>query len=518
MRSLQSIFQKSLYQNLLFVLVFGAVAWFYNYQEILTYRPTSMHQWRNCVSASMALNYAHEGDFFHPRTHNLQADEMQSDISVTEFPVFYYLIGMLYRVFGFHEIIYRLMHLLIGFAGLFFLYRTGIRMFGHVAYALTLPLLVFSSPIYVYYLNNFIPDAPSLSIVLIAFYFFYRFYGKGKGADLAIAMLFFALAGLIKPPAFLLYFAILGVLILEWIFGARMRSDRKIFQYPIKQLVMMLGPLILALGWFTYARIYTDTHGGIVSEVELRPIWILSRETIQNTWASIVLKFQNGQYHSPAFLLLSGLLFIFVLIRWKKQNQMMRWLVILTFLGGVSFSLLFYRSLRNHDYYQMNNLVIPVLVFVTSLLYMKDQHQRIFRSWISHLVILVFVLFTIISCQSLLHSHYYGGWHEWNARERYNKPYNDITPYLRSLGINRDDKVYCTPDPSINISLYLMDQKGFTDFFRKNQAFSEKVELFAGHGLQYVIIGKDADPDVNPGDAGLIWIGEHKGAKIYRLE
>jgi len=38
--------------------------------------------------------------------------------------------------------------------------------------------------------------------------------------------------------------------------------------------------------------------------------------------------------------------------------------------------------------------------------------------------------------------------------------FETITPYLRSIGITSDDKVFSFPDPSPNISLYLMGQRG----------------------------------------------------------
>jgi 4-amino-4-deoxy-L-arabinose transferase-like glycosyltransferase len=515
--ALKRIAQHHLFRDGLFVLVLVVVSFFYNYHEIISYRPTSMHQWRNSVSASMALNYAHEGDFFHPRTHNLQADDLTSDVSVTEFPVIYFLIGMLYRVFGIHEQIFRLVNILIGFTGLFFLFRLGIRTFENTLYAMVPPLLIFSSPIYVYYINNFIPDATSLSIVFIAFFFFYRFYEKQLNRDFFLSLLFFALAGLIKTPALLLYFAVFGLLFLELLFRTKFHDGRKLFyRWPL-HLTLLLGVLVLIFTWYAYAKIYTDTHGGIVSEVEIRPIWILSQDTIGTTWVSIKEKFWAGKYHSPVLLIISLLLLIHNLVCWKRYNRLLSWLILLTFIGGIAFSLLFYRSLKNHDYYQMNNLVVPLLIIFNFLLFMKKNYHSVFRSWISRSLMALLILFLIVSCRSLMTNHYYGGWFEWNAKVQYNNRYNDITPYLRSLGLTRYDKVYCTPDPSINISLNLMDQKGFTDFFRGDQTFSEKLGFFSEYGLQYVVVGDTTVMNVAPGDVGLEKIGEYREVRIYKL-
>jgi len=40
----------------------------------------------------------------------------------------------------------------------------------------------------------------------------------------------------------------------------------------------------------------------------------------------------------------------------------------------------------------------------------------------------------------------------------------DIENYLEEIGVDRTRKVYCTPDRSINISLYFCNRKGLTDY------------------------------------------------------
>ena len=61
-----------------------------------------------------------------------------------------------------------------------------------------------------------------------------------------------------------------------------------------------------------------------------------------------------------------------------------------------------------------------------------------------------------------------------------------ITPYLQSLRIDRDDIVLSIPDPSFNISLYLIDRKGFTSGGGNSNGF--KMERMFRNGLQYMII------------------------------
>ena len=62
-----------------------------------------------------------------------------------------------------------------------------------------------------------------------------------------------------------------------------------------------------------------------------------------------------------------------------------------------------------------------------------------------------------------------------------------MTPYLRSLGISRNDRVISINDRSPNITLSLMDQKGVTDF-GKSIEDAEKIHQEIKKGAKYLII------------------------------
>ena len=70
--------------------------------------------------------------------------------------------------------------------------------------------------------------------------------------------------------------------------------------------------------------------------------------------------------------------------------------------------------------------------------------------------------------------------------------FKTITPYLRSLGIKRNDLVYSTPDGTINVTLYLMDQKGFSDFYIGGLPEEKRIETVQSLGVKYLIINDSA--------------------------
>jgi hypothetical protein len=98
--------------------------------------------------------------------------------------------------------------------------------------------------------------------------------------------------------------------------------------------------------------------------------------------------------------------------------------------------------------------------------------------------------------------------------------FEGITPYIRSLGIKFDDKVISIPDESPNITLTLLQQKGFTDYHYWNnyegiKRTERKIEL----GAKYLIVQGDENllrNDVAPFISNQI--GEYNGIKIYRLK
>ena len=80
------------------------------------------------------------------------------------------------------------------------------------------------------------------------------------------------------------------------------------------------------------------------------------------------------------------------------------------------------------------------------------------------------------------------GWYQFD----YNKnqlAYQEITPYLRSLGIQREDVVMVLGDVSINISLYNMDQIGFTNYCDVHD-YPNQVELAKSYNAKYLFVSE----------------------------
>ena len=511
MSKLSGILKK--YSLLWFIFTLLIVSFYYNYHHILTLRPVGIHQWRNTISASYAQNYYHEGDFFHPRTHGLLAEEGSSDVAVSEFPIMYYFIAQLYKLFGFNETIYRLVNVLIGFAGLIFLYLFCRKRIGNNLLSFVIPLFVFTSPIYVFYTNNFITDATALSLALIGLYYLGEYYHEQNSKYIRWFLFWLVMAGLFKTPSLLIYFAVLAILIIQHVFK---RLEMLPNRHLKRNYLWFLLSFVIMAAWYAYAKIYTDAHGGGVSAVEIRPFWIIGNKTIGLTLEAMKMRFLNGNYHQPVFLIVSLLLTVLNIIFFRRYNRFYSLLMLFTFIGGISFTVLFFRSMRHHDYYQINNLMIIALIYISLGFYIKNNKPNWFRTYWFNGILAAGTLFLVIECKQFIDKRY-SDYHHYSSNKNVHR-YGHIRGYLDSLGISRYDTVYVTPDRSLGINLYLMDQKGYTDVMVPKGDINKRIEYVGEKSADYVIIGDTSEVNIDRINPDLAQkIGEKNGVFVFKL-
>ena len=58
---------------------------------------------------------------------------------------------------------------------------------------------------------------------------------------------------------------------------------------------------------------------------------------------------------------------------------------------------------------------------------------------------------------------------------------------MREHGIERDDRIISVPDPSPNITLSLLDQKGFTDLYNENMTGDERIAFYVDKGALFLV-------------------------------
>ncbi len=525
---------KSLPKALLFLATLLLFGWIYNYHEILFERISEPHMWRQADCLSITMNYYMDGlNFFTPQIHWTGPDGHGKTIS--EFPVIYYTVAKLWKVFGHHEFIFRLINLLFVFSGFFALYRLGYTYLNDSFWAFFIPLFLFTSPALVYYSNNFLMNAPSFGIALTALFFYAKWHRQKQRKWLVLSMLLFLLAGLLKVTSLIIFMALLSLLVYQS-FKSILKEETSIKKVWPK-VVPFLLVILATFSWYSYARHYCRENIQGIFLQGLYPIWDVSAAERSEILHQFYWQVLPSVFNKKG-LAVCLLLFIWILLSLKKVKPELYFLVFITFFGELLFLIFWFQAINIHDYYLINLLIIIPLITFTFLHTLKKSSPKIFRSKLLKSVALVGLLMLMYQASLLtrikynpadpwLKANIFIGEKEQERWERKSLNYQatfqgleEINPYLRSLGIDRDDRVVSIPDPSINISLYLMDQKGFTDFgySETKGKIAERMNRFIQIGANYLIVTKKEAINAEAfRPFTQEQIGAYKNVTIYKL-
>jgi hypothetical protein len=476
--------------------------------------------WRQCDCLSITLNYYQDNNpFFEPSIHNLGIDGTGKTVS--DFPLIYYTVAQLWKLFGYHEFIYRLVVLMFFFSGLFALFKIFENVLKDSVLAITGSLFLFTSPTLVYYANNFLMDIPAFSLAIIGLYFFFRFSRSSSNKHFYLFAFFYAMAGLLKISSLLSFIAIAGIFVFE-LFNVKINAGRKIFLEPLKQSFILIGVIIIQAAWYIYAVNYNSRHTGGIFLIGTMPLWESNSLQIKETLLAVKwhLKWDYFRRETQYILVL---MFVFVLVFFKRANKLITILTILIVIGSLSFSILFFQTLKDHDYYTINLFVMVPFVILSFLLLFKSKFNTIYSSLFFRIILIAFLVHNIDFARRRMESRYSSkGWQNENYIENI-QSFETISPYLRSIGITKDDRVISLSDNSPDISLYFMNQKGWTNYFYYNnfQNISDKgakIKYEISLGAKYLFIYNKKvyeDQAIKPFIENKI--GQYKNIDIYAL-
>lgn len=490
---------KPIVQNTIFFLFLLGMATAYNYWEILPHKPYSMHQWRQTDALSLTVNYFKEGmNFFSPKIH---LQESVGGKAVGEFPIIYYINAFIWQITGQNHFTPRLLTILFSFTGLFCLFRLGMNVFKKLGWALIPPLFLFLSPIFIFYSNNFLVNIPALSCVFIGWFFISQFVKTTKNKYLIFTGLIFSLAGLLRVT-------MLSGLIPFGIIYFLERTSLLQKEHTKKNLWVLftLGlPVIVNGAWVLWMKHYNIVNGSTYFFTSTNPIWTPwgNKDMI---WDYIL--FHRLPEFYQGYILAIIFLSTFIILLFNKLVN--RYLLTIFFTIGVitiSYFLLWFNQFNHHDYYYIDYYLYTVCSSFLFLHLLKTQIPHSLNLKMISFVLGIFFVYSTFYA-SIKHRLRYEYVNNFVVRsfvdskemdrtlykhDDYKKKINrieSINPVLRKLDIDRTDLVISLPDISSNISLYFMDQKGFTDIYTpQSEDFTtrQKVDRHIMRGAQYLI-------------------------------
>ena len=461
--------------------------------------PYGMHQWRQCDAYSLALNYFEEGrGLLEPAMHFIHGTS--SGEAVGEFTGTYWLNAQLWKVVGLHPWTMRWMHLLLWLAGLVSLYFLGREWIGKRSSAWAVSM-VMVSPLMAFYGANYLVNGAALGLVYMGWWWSYRYFMGGRSMDVIVATASLTFALLFRPTL------AIGLIPLGLAFFKAKQKPQWIGMLSI--------PLAIAVSWVFWSQAYNSRMESVYFLTTIRPIWDAIDPSA--TWKSFTELMLPQWYHGYIrwSLFMGCLVALFVMGRHLKltvnsRRSYLGFSSVLLCLSLVVYFFLWFSNLDVHDYYLIEfQLAVPVVL--AWLLYRPEEwlHSMRIRKVLVAIVLPSLLLFQAVEAglrTRMKHTAPKGwlseqfiparerdiwSWFHWDYDRRLGS-IEGMGEHLSSLGIGRTDRVISVPDPSPNITLSLMDVRGFTDLYDDGLSGDERIAAYVLQGAN-VLVCNDED-------------------------
>jgi len=206
--------------------------------------------WRQCHTASVARNFYYNGmNLFYPQI--LNSGNTEGFLGSSELNIYPYTVAMLYKLFGMHESLGRLVSIIAFCGGAFFLYKLTRKYAGSTTGLITLLFYTFNPYIF-FYSRTFQPESTMLFFSITMLYFFSEWMDREGWWRFALMTLCAALAFLVKIPTICLGLPLLYLCL---------KKHKLNFFVQWKLWLFAVLSLIPTFLWFKHSK-YLETING----------------------------------------------------------------------------------------------------------------------------------------------------------------------------------------------------------------------------------------------------------------
>jgi hypothetical protein len=316
-------------------------------------------------------------------------------------------------------------------------------------------------------------------------------------------MFFFALAGLLKVSALVIFVFVGFIFILER-FPVMSLGNRKLFA-DWKLGFGFLAVLAAIFSWYTYAHFYNLDSGYKYTFNNVYPVWNLKGQDgmtllndIKNTTSKV--------FFSRPMILVLLFLFFFNLTLYRRIPLIAYLSNLVIFLGVVIYFVLWAPLMGVHDYYFVAVLAVFPGIVLPFIYYLKTTQPTLFTGKVTRNAVYVFMSFHFIICLStvklkttskkgdyvVMDSQFVNLMKWFNNDGSKWRNMESLSKKLESIGVNKKDKVVCLSDISFNASLFFLDRDGWTNFQPIRSA--ERIEFYRSKGASYLVV-RDRDKE-----------------------
>ena len=292
------------------------------------------HSWRQADTAAVARNYyANNYRLFYPQV------DYGGPVGYVEmeFPIYSFIVALIYWPFGTHEFLGRLISILFSLAALFYLFKLVEGFYGYKAASWAAAFYALL-PMSIYFGRTVMPESILQFCVIAGMYYFIRWIDEEKIGHFFLSALLISLAISIKPTS--IYISLPLFYLGWWKFKGRVFIQPRLYLYII---------LVFAISvpWYYHAhQLYLN--GGVSFG-----LWNSASHRL-GTWKTLI------DYTYWAFILyavikllaLSGLVFMILGMMEKVKNRK-EYVFHLWIAAVVVYFFVVEKGNRIHDHYQL---------------------------------------------------------------------------------------------------------------------------------------------------------------------
>jgi hypothetical protein len=524
-----SVWMQKLKRDGLFLLLFFIFTVAY-YPSIIKTPPLNNHTWRQSDCLSITRYYARGAGFFEPEMNMQLGDYYTTGKTAGEFPILYYTVGQIWKITGESYFVYRVFYLIILFFGIYAFYRSLRLIFNDNWWALVLSGLLFTAPVLIFYGVSFLTDAPAFCFILIGLYFLLRYHLEQTKKVFLLAMLFFALAGLIKVSSLIAFVFLLFIFLLEML-SVKTLGSKKVFQTNWFEALGFLGVLAMLFSWYAYASHYNDLHRFKYTFNNIYPLWDPEEGGIPKLWKTIS-TYSSYVFFSRPMIFLMAILLVTIPFLLKKIPLFAYLSTLIVTIGVACYILLWGPLLGVHDYYYVALLILFPAIVVPAAWYIKSRFPTTFSGKTLKVLLTLFLVYNfiyavsvtqlktlaiegnypIVGNASFVREMHWLNWNRYTNIDRFER----MKVFLLQKNIQLEDRIIYLNDPSFNVPLYALDRKGWTDYEEYTE--SKEIRLLIHKGAKYLFLPitelkKEAYLQPFLTDS----IADFEGVTIYRL-
>jgi hypothetical protein len=341
--------------------------------------------------------------------------------------------------------------------------------------------LLMSSPMLAYYGPGFMPDAPAFSLILLMGACLMRADQTQKVIWLWAAALCAMLAMMLKISLAILPLALSA----SWFWGNWKGSTLWNSRQPALATAAAFVAVALCRWWISDYNAARQAHYFFA---DIRPIWWYNWAAIKEILHGIV-GFGMPAYASAGlYLAVFGSLWFWVK-NWRSTPFIWHRSILLVEIGCFLYLLLWFRMLREHDYYAICLMVLPALILLQGIgLAIKQLGEKtVVRA------LAICWLLGLWHCHYVLDKRLQLAFHPANTLTI--PPDAFLTNgELSKVGIPQTARYLCPEDPSPNIALSALQRHGWTNYNFGNQITLDTLQHYANpYGLQFLALRDTTD-------------------------